>query len=251
MSLTLFGFAHYPPINTLENNKSSSFTLGFRKKFSMRRSDPHREIEFFSNRNNKLPKKLLDPNIELPKKIDGAELSPCPILAKLLKYEDKIAKIKAFDYPKSIKKKSLVRSIKEKCPKFDNAIENGKNINSNDRGSGIMPFNAFAIHRLYALPQNEPTQLGLAPQQRGSIIHDILLEFWSDIKTSSNLANLNDFDLTHHLEASIDKSLANNAGHLKCLRGSTFKRLEASRLKTLIFPLLKLEKSGSHSTSFH
>ena len=76
------------------------------------------------------------------------------------------------------------------------------------------PFNAFAIHRLYALPQNEPA-LGLAPQQRGSIIHDILLEFWSDIKTSKNLANLNDFDLTRHLEASIDKSLANNAGHLK------------------------------------
>ena len=215
--------------------------LDFRKKFSMRRSDPHREIEFFQTEITSYQKNCSTLILSYPKKIDGAELSPCPILAKLLKYEDKIAKIKAFDYPKSIRKKSLVRSIKEKCPKFDNAIENGKISIQTIEDQASCPFNAFAIHRLYALPQNEPA-LGLAPQQRGSLIHDILLEFWSDIKTSKNLANLNDFDLTHHLEASIDKSLANNAGHLKCLRGSTFKRLEASRLKTLIFPLLKLEK---------
>ena len=103
------------------------------------------------------------------------------------------------------------------------------------------PFNAFAIHRLWALDLDEPS-IGLEAMDRGSIVHEILYRLWDNWKTSSALMALSAEQLSQKVEDSIQAVLLEQAKTHSWLQGENYLALEQQRLSKMILQWLEVEK---------
>jgi len=109
------------------------------------------------------------------------------------------------------------------------------------KNQSTCPFNAFAVHRLWAKAFDEPT-LGLEPMQRGSIVHEILYRLWSQWETSDVLCTLEDDELSIQVSQTIEKILSEQATKNSILLGENFKFLEKQKLSKTIHQWLNIEK---------
>lgn len=109
------------------------------------------------------------------------------------------------------------------------------------KNQSTCPFNAFAVHRLWAKAFEEPA-LGLEPMDRGSIIHEILYRLWGQWKTSDILCALPDDELSHQVSQTIENVLSEQATKSPILLGDNFKYLEQQRLSKTIYQWLNIEK---------
>lgn len=104
------------------------------------------------------------------------------------------------------------------------------------------PFRAFAEIRLNAKPLPKNT-LGLAPEIRGEILHQVLMHFWSGLPDKAALCALSEEALNTRLREIIDNTLS----HWQIKRPSTltpvFTALERKRLFQLLSRFVTLEKS--------
>ena len=103
------------------------------------------------------------------------------------------------------------------------------------------PFNAFAIHRLWALDLDEPS-IGLEAMDRGSIVHEILYRLWDNWKTSSALMGLSAEQLSLKVEDTIQAVLLEQAKTHSWLQGENYFALEQQRLSKMILQWLEVEK---------
>jgi ATP-dependent helicase/nuclease subunit B len=103
------------------------------------------------------------------------------------------------------------------------------------------PFNAFAIHRLWALDLDEPS-IGLEAMDQGSIVHEILFRLWDNWKTSSALMALSAEQLSQKVEATIQAVLLEQAKTHSWLQGENYLALEQQRLSKMIMQWLEVEK---------
>lgn len=104
------------------------------------------------------------------------------------------------------------------------------------------PFRAFAEIRLQAKPLVKQI-LGLTPAERGEIVHDVLMLFWSQIKTQAALNLLSEDELSNTLTQLIQYGLERFENKTGRRLGQSFKNLELNRLLDLFTRFMSLEKS--------
>lgn len=124
---------------------------------------------------------------------------------------------------------------------YNPALERIRGGSSILKHQSTCPFNAFAIHRLWALDLDEPS-IGLEAMDRGSIVHEILYRLWDNWKTSSALMALSTEQLSQKVEGTIQAVLLEQAKTHSCLRGENYLALEQQRLSKMILQWLELEK---------
>ena len=110
------------------------------------------------------------------------------------------------------------------------------------KNQSALPFNAFAIHRLWAEPLQQPST-GLSAKDRGILAHDILYRLWGEWHNSAQLHSLSDQQISDMLEQVIEQSLTALGRQHPVLLGPRFRQLELSRLHKLITEWLAQEKS--------
>ena len=110
------------------------------------------------------------------------------------------------------------------------------------KNQSLLPFNAFASHRLWATPLEQP-KLGLDARDRGSLLHDILYRLWREWQSAEQLYSLTEQQLSDRLSQVIDDSLTALGTRHPILLGPCFRQLEHNRLHKLVSAWLELEKS--------
>jgi probable DNA repair protein len=109
------------------------------------------------------------------------------------------------------------------------------------KNQSTCPFNAFAIHRLWAKEFEQPA-IGLEAIDRGSIVHEILYRLWNQWQSSKVFLALNEQQLNDQLSTTIDTVLIEQATKKPILLGDNFKHLEKQRLCKLIHQWLEIER---------
>ena len=110
------------------------------------------------------------------------------------------------------------------------------------KNQSTLPFNAFAIHRLWAEPLQQPTA-GLTAKDRGILLHDILYRLWGEWHNAAHLHSLSEQQISAALEQVIEQSFTALGTQHPVLLGSRFRQLEHSRLQKLITAWLAQERS--------
>lgn len=110
------------------------------------------------------------------------------------------------------------------------------------KNQSTCPFNAFAIHRLWAKAFEQPT-VGLEAMDRGSITHEILYRLWSRWKTSKVFCALSEEQLDNQLSTTIDEVLSEQATLSPILLGDNFRQLEKQRLTKILYQWLDIERN--------
>ena len=109
------------------------------------------------------------------------------------------------------------------------------------KNQSTCPFNAFAIHRLWAHDLDEPS-IGLEAMDRGSIVHEILHRLWDNWKTSSVLMDLTDEQLLRQTENTVKAVLLEQAKTHSWLQGINYLALEQQQLSKMVLQWLAVEK---------
>lgn len=164
-----------------------------------------------------------------------------------------ISKFPNLELPSHFKKgESFLETIIKQAPEYHYFVDNKANtldIEETTRGGSYLlkdqshcPFRAFAKFRLHAEPVAIP-QLGLNAQERGNLVHEVLMRFWQKIKNHQTLCQQDEYHLQKIISQSIDDSFL---GVIK-QRPYTFKKrymaIEKKRLLALLKKWLDIEKN--------
>lgn len=102
------------------------------------------------------------------------------------------------------------------------------------------PFKAFAQYRLHALPKDKLT-IGLHASERGTLVHKILEQIWSTLKTHDGLCALTEAELEVFINKIINYQIQNVSWKVPELPAG-FWEVELWRLNIMIKSWLGLEK---------
>jgi ATP-dependent helicase/nuclease subunit B len=100
------------------------------------------------------------------------------------------------------------------------------------------PFRAFASFRLQAVGRSLPT-FGISPLEHGSLVHQVLDDFWQQTKNQQQLLAYSEQALTRLLEQCIDRALMTLD---RKQQHTLFSSLEKTRLCRLLTRWLNIEK---------
>jgi probable DNA repair protein len=109
------------------------------------------------------------------------------------------------------------------------------------------PFRAFAEVRLGAKPILK-NKLGLGPEIRGEILHQVLMQFWEGLGDQAALLALSETDLHERLTRVLDHTLSDWQKRRPSTLTPRFVALEHKRLFQLLLRFIELEKSRSAFT---
>jgi len=103
------------------------------------------------------------------------------------------------------------------------------------------PFRAFAESRLDARPMTEAS-LGLDPAERGSLIHQVLENFWSKLKDQQTLLELSEDELKRFISECVGKAITHYEKRLHINVSNRFRMLEQNRLQAFVYDWMLIEK---------
>ncbi len=103
------------------------------------------------------------------------------------------------------------------------------------------PFKAFAELRMAAYSLVDP-QVGLRPQDRGTVVHKVLELFWKDIQHQQNLLQLSENELRAKIHYYLSQALT-QYGLTQATTGSRYNQLIEQRLMKLLFDWIQVEKN--------
>lgn len=103
------------------------------------------------------------------------------------------------------------------------------------------PFRAFAEVRLAAVTPTAP-QFGLAPTERGTLLHRALEHLWKDLVSHTTLCALSTEELEARAQRASTEAVAYMAHRRPATLTRTFSAMETQRLTRLLMRWLELEK---------
>ena len=103
------------------------------------------------------------------------------------------------------------------------------------------PFKAFAIHRLDATQFPVPV-IGLPANVLGSLLHEVMENFWKTMQNQQHLLDCSDMELETVVKKSVNQAIQNKARHYRYTMTERFIALETQRLSALLFSWLEEEK---------
>lgn len=161
------------------------------KKYSVPRSSYEIELDH----SKKVLKRVFSsaPQIEVsfPRDLEGRETALSPLFSGHRTAEKLFENSKG--YKELVHSMAAIEEIEE-SPRIPAGSEELSSIRGGTliiKNQSLCPFKAFAEHRLNAKPIAE-TELGIAPKERGNILHNALRAFWEGIGDSDNLKKLID-----------------------------------------------------------
>ncbi|MBK6958668.1 MAG: PD-(D/E)XK nuclease family protein [Nitrosomonas sp.] len=109
------------------------------------------------------------------------------------------------------------------------------------------PFRAWAKHRLLIESLNVP-HTGLNAMERGALVHQVLAQLWSQLKTKDVLDTTSDLNLEELLTSAADKAILQMQQYRPIALSGRFAQIEQQRLVYLIREWLNEEKKRGHFT---
>ncbi|MEC8146927.1 MAG: PD-(D/E)XK nuclease family protein [Pseudomonadota bacterium] len=103
------------------------------------------------------------------------------------------------------------------------------------------PFKGYAIHRLDSKAIEEPSP-GIDKKLQGVLVHDVLANFWADIKSSENLKSKNIDGLAQIIMINVESVFKKSKNLVNC--EAPIIDIEKNRIKKLILNWLEFEKKG-------
>lgn len=118
-------------------------------------------------------------------------------------------------------------------------------------GTGIFksqaacPFQAFARYRL-AAETIESIDIGLAPHERGNLVHTVLATVWQALRDQDTLIHLDSQALLECVTHAVDEALQSLQANKPLTLSTAFQELERIRLIQLVHDWLQIEKNRQH-----
>jgi exodeoxyribonuclease-5 len=108
------------------------------------------------------------------------------------------------------------------------------------RAQAICPAWAYFQYRLGGEAMDEPVE-GLDPAARGTLVHEALEVFWTEIRSSEALAGLSDAARQQAVAEAVTRALQNFELERRMTLPGRFRELEAARLEKLLEIWLQVE----------
>ncbi len=140
----------------------------------------------------------------------------------------------------------LERSMDSKAPPLDQpaAVSSGTAV---IRDHAACPFRALALHRLGAEGLETP-HTGLDAMERGTLVHRVLAQVWSQLKTSSALGTIGAAGLDALLKRAAEEAVARIRRERPAALSGRFAQIEHERLVRLARAWLEQEKKRAGFT---
>lgn len=162
-------------------------------------------------------------------------------LIKDFNQQDIYSKVGDLSLPKWLNQLNQSNIIEDPGHPYNANIEPIRGGTSILKNQSTCPFNAFAKHRLWATPLEQPA-MGLEAIDRGSIVHEILYRLWNSWKSSKVFCALTDIQVNEQISKTTDKVLTEQASNNPILLGDNFRQLEKQRLCKIIAQWLEIER---------
>lgn len=115
------------------------------------------------------------------------------------------------------------------------------------KSQAMCPFKAFAEFRLGAR-EAEPWELGLAPAERGNLLHHCLESLWQALGSQQRLLELSNAQLLEYIRHAITGAVSKLQWQRNGTLGNRLVQLEIERLTNLLLAWLDIEKQRSPFT---
>lgn len=171
---------------------------------------------------------------------DEEQLEPSPLLRDLPKLNPADFAPLAVAHPRWLEQPDVTQLFDDPGPGYRPDAERIKGGASLLKNQSACPFNAFAIHRLWAEPLEEPSH-GLSPADRGSILHEAMYQLWGVWQNSKILQGLSPQQIDQQISQTVATTLAQFATQHRVLQGAQYLALEQRRLHKLIAQWLEQE----------
>ena len=210
--------------------------LELQRQLDMPRSSPQRELKVARRLTDTLKQGAKQQVIfSYPVKVDDQRCQASNLLADLPIVHINTDKVKDLNY-----KNIMLDTVTDiQAPALTSYIVKG--------GANVLklqaqcPFKANAELRLRAKELKEP-QLILSAGERGSIVHEVMEDFWAQTKDQANLKNMMPYDLSSILTAIIGKVLTKLQLQRPFTLTRSYSALEQNRVFNLVSRWLDLEK---------
>lgn len=178
--------------------------------------------------------------LSYPEFADEEQLDPSPVIRHLpaLGSPDFAPLVRL--QPQWLQQRDVTEVFPDPGPSYHTDQERIKGGASLLKNQSACPFNAFAIHRLWAEPLEQPSH-GLSAADRGSILHEIMYRLWGQWQNSARLQALSEQQIHQQLNDTVVATLARFAPEHRVLQGAQYLRLEQQRLCKLIGQWLEEE----------
>ena len=202
-------------------------------------SGPQRELEVARRISSRLMESSPDCVFSYPGQVDGEETLSSPLLAT-----DGIVNIDRLDgwdepdWRTTIFSHGGVETVQLEDPGPLNG-ETARGGTSILKNQAACPFRAFAVNRLGAEGLAAPAD-GITPMLHGTLVHEVLEEFWRETASLNALQALDDNSLRGRLQNHVDAVLSKR---YDMKSRPAFRGVEAQRILRLALDYLELEKT--------
>jgi probable DNA repair protein len=179
---------------------------------------------------------------------DGHELKPSPLI-KFLPEAKPVFPVIAQHRDLIIQSGELEYMEDHQAPPLDKeAIKQGiKGGTSVIKDYAACPFRAWAKHRLYIKSLDAP-HTGLNAMERGSLVHQVLAQIWTQLKTKDALDGISDDSLNDMLTSAAGDAILQMRQDRPVALSGRFAKIEQRRLVRLVRAWLDEEKKRNPFT---
>jgi len=209
------------------------------KKVQLPHSSPKRELDVALSITSRLLETAPDCIFSYPGQVDGEDMLPSPLLTgEPFQSTGAPEGWQGENWQKTIghADSPVTAPLLFPGPPRHGTARGGSSILKNQ---ALCPFRAFASNRLGATGLETPAD-GISPKLHGSLMHRVLENFWTEIRSHRALTSLNDDELEVLIRRHVDQ-VVNEERSL--MDRAEFREVEGNRLARLTFACLELEKA--------
>jgi probable DNA repair protein len=172
---------------------------------------------------------------------DDRELGPSPLILRISQVElEVVTELGGESVERAIQASASLEELTDAAPPMQPGEKPSGGVRVFEYQAHC-PFRAFAQLRLGAQPLRE-TAPGLAPWERGLLVHDALEQIWNDLEDSRELHARNPGALRQTVADSVDHALAQLVEKRREPLPGRFEAVERARLEDLLLEWLETEK---------